>query len=233
MSGLPGSPTIDLPSPAAPMVNQDGTPNPIWYRYFQSSTPGNQAQPPLISFLEGIVAAGSLGSSVQQTLAGIEDQLLDLEAERSTALADILAKLDRLIIEPELPVQGTLSSILSVLEQNSKVQVYGSISGGISASQVIFTWICSTPVVFRTGMFGSQAKCNVQATNPSTFSIQQNGVQFATMRWGIAATAATFPVGAKTTFAPGDLLTIVAPNPVDATLEGLVWNLLAKHSQSA
>jgi hypothetical protein len=70
------------------------------------------------------------------------------------------------------------------------------------------------------------AKARVAATAQTDFDVLKNGVSFGTIRFAAAATTATFISGSGSTFATGDVLTVVAPVTPDATLEDIGFTLL-------
>ena len=63
------------------------------------------------------------------------------------------------------------------------------------------------------------------ATAAAPFTIAKNGSAIGTMVFAAGATSASFTMGAATLFAAGDVLTIAAPAPADATLANLAWTL--------
>jgi hypothetical protein len=90
--------------------------------------------------------------------------------------------------------------------------------GSPGNSEVIFRLPMARSVRFPASMLDSQGKAGTAATGQTDFDLQKNGGSFGTMRFGAAATVATFIAATATDFAPGDVLTIVGPNPADATL---------------
>jgi hypothetical protein len=79
-------------------------------------------------------------------------------------------------------------------------------------------FIFTTTVQFNAGMTDSRAMALVAATSSAVFNIQKNGTNFATITFAAGATTGTFACATTTTFNAGDVLSIVAPNPRDATL---------------
>lgn len=82
-------------------------------------------------------------------------------------------------------------------------------------------------ITFPAGMTLSLASSDVAATASAVFSVQKNGVTFATITFAAAASDGTFIAATPTTFAAGDLLTVIAPTPQDATLSGVSITLSA------
>jgi hypothetical protein len=79
-------------------------------------------------------------------------------------------------------------------------------------------FVFTASVQYNAGMAESRAIALVAATASAVFSIKKNGTQFATVTFAAGGTTGTFACATTTTFAPGDVLTLTAPNPRDATL---------------
>jgi len=75
-------------------------------------------------------------------------------------------------------------------------------------------------VNFPSGFSGSRAVCVVAPTAEAVFSIQANGVEIGTITFAIGETAGVF-AGAAGNLDSSDILTIVAPNPQDASLSDI------------
>jgi hypothetical protein len=103
--------------------------------------------------------------------------------------------------------------------------VSGSWAGSPGASQVIERYIFATPVTFPVGLAGSYGTAGTAASATASFAIQKNGSAVGTMAFAASATSASFTMGTPTSFAGGDVLTIVAPGAPDATLANLAWTL--------
>lgn len=103
----------------------------------------------------------------------------------------------------------------------------GTYDGKPSAGQVLLRYPLPREVTFLIGMGESQMIADVAATAESVFSVKKNDVEFATITFAIAGTVASMTCAIETDFVAGDILTLVAPNPQDATLEDLGWGLAA------
>ncbi len=90
-----------------------------------------------------------------------------------------------------------------------------------ASGEILYEYTFPRAVAFEAGLTTSRGKSRVAATAESVFSFQKNGVEFGTMTFAIGATTATFAAASLTTFAAGDVLTVVAPNPRDDTLSGV------------
>ena len=80
------------------------------------------------------------------------------------------------------------------------------------------------PVNFPSSLAASIGKAGTAADDDAVFAFLKNGVQFGTATFAAAATTATF-AGTSTNFAPGDILSIVAPDPRDLTLADVLITL--------
>ena len=103
--------------------------------------------------------------------------------------------------------------------------VSGSWSGSPAAGQVVERYIFATPVTFPAGLSGSYGTCGTAAAATATFTIAKNGTAIGTMVFAAGATSASFTMGTATAFSAGDVLTVTAPSPADATLANLAWTL--------
>ena len=78
-------------------------------------------------------------------------------------------------------------------------------------------------VLFAAAMLGSSGKSSVQAAAQADFDIQKNEVSVGTVRFGATETSPSFIMATETELdgSSGDYLTIVCPNPADATLANI------------
>lgn len=90
-------------------------------------------------------------------------------------------------------------------------------------AQVLYSLDCAWPAAFPANFAGSVASSNVAATAAAVFSVTQNGTQVGTVTFAAGSTTGTLATtsGNALSFAAGDILNIVAPSPVDATLAGI------------
>jgi hypothetical protein len=103
--------------------------------------------------------------------------------------------------------------------------VSGSWAGSPGAGQVVERYIFATLVTFPAGLGGSYGTAGTAAAASATFTIAKNGSATGTMVFAAGAASAGFAMSTATTFAAGDVLTISAPAPADATLANLAWTL--------
>jgi hypothetical protein len=78
--------------------------------------------------------------------------------------------------------------------------------------------VMTTTVEFASGLTLSRAVAGEAATASSVFSLQKNGAEFATITFAASGTVGTFVCASDTSFASGDVFSIVTPSPRDATL---------------
>jgi hypothetical protein len=91
-------------------------------------------------------------------------------------------------------------------------------TGSQAVSVVMLRYPFPRAVIFPAGLTGSQCVAAVAATAQTDFDIQKNGGSVGTVRFAIAGTVASFIMASATSFAVGDILTLVAPGTADATL---------------
>lgn len=120
-----------------------------------------------------------------------------------------------------------LSLEIGVLYQAGAVEIWTSVEGQPAASQVILRYLAPRSLILPPDLAGSRGAAGVGATAPADFDLRRNGSSIGTMRFAAGATVASFIAAAPATFAPGDVLTVVAPAAPDATLADLAITLLA------
>jgi hypothetical protein len=102
-----------------------------------------------------------------------------------------------------------------------------AVSGAPAASAIVLNHAAVRNFEMDDDLAGSVAEAQVAATASTVFSVERNGVQFATITFGIASTTGTFVTAGAglETFAPLDIITIVAPGTPDATLADIAITL--------
>jgi hypothetical protein len=93
--------------------------------------------------------------------------------------------------------------------------------GEPEANEVLVRYPFPREVVFPSGLTGSRGVSSVAATAQTDFDIRKNDSSVGTVGFAASATTATFIMASATTFAAGDVLTLVAPETPDATLAEL------------
>jgi len=91
--------------------------------------------------------------------------------------------------------------------------------------QLIVRYVFTRDVDFPTNLSGSFAKAVSAATAQTDIDVQKNGGSIGTIRFAASGTVATFPSVTATAFAAGDILSLFAPTPADATLADVGFTL--------
>lgn len=94
-------------------------------------------------------------------------------------------------------------------------------SGVYSANEELFRTEFASTAIFPVGLVGSVANAKIAAAGATTLILKKNGVTFGTINWAMGATEATFTSATGATFDAGDILSLVAPNPADASLSSV------------
>ena len=89
-----------------------------------------------------------------------------------------------------------------------------------STNQIIFQQTMGTTARFPTNLAGSFATLATAATAITVYALKKNGTGFGTITFAASGTVGAFSATA-TSFASGDILTLVAPASPDATAAGL------------
>ena len=98
------------------------------------------------------------------------------------------------------------------------------VRGKPDASEVVLRYVATHSITFPANLTGSQVKAATASTASKVFSVQKNGSEFATVTISASGTTASF-AGSSTSFAAGDVLTVVAPASQDTTLADIAITL--------
>lgn len=101
----------------------------------------------------------------------------------------------------------------------------GFFAGAPGNGELITRIVANRTVVMPQNLTGSQGYISVAATASTVFDIQVNGVSKGSMTFAAAGTVATFTFATAVTLVAGDLLSIVGPNPADASAANLSFSL--------
>jgi hypothetical protein len=119
----------------------------------------------------------------------------------------------------------TLSVDTNIVYKSSPYDIAGSILGKPAAAAVVMRLVAVRNFQFAANFTTSLAKAATSSTAAASFSIQKNGAQFGTMSFAAGGTTGTF-TSTLTSFAAGDVLTVVAPSTADATLGDIEYMLV-------
>ncbi len=120
-----------------------------------------------------------------------------------------------------------VGTVISVPNANMPYDIAGSILSKPTASAVVMRFVAVRAFTLPAALTGSLSKSATAATSSTVFSLQKNGSQFGTMTYAAAGTTGTFAAASQTSFAIGDILTVVAPASPDATFNDCEFTLIA------
>ncbi len=182
---------------------------------------------------------GAYGSSISDHPLGAQFARLDRATGRFPYPANLIGQTIHLKFVSLNIVGAGIQDIASVPDYTYTVTGAGQatttvvngtfVNGKPGASQVLQRYVFAQTVAFATGLPGSQGTAGAAATASTTFNIQKNGSNVGMMVFATSSVTATFAMVSTTSFAPGDVLTLVAPALPDATLANLAWTLVGTH----
>ncbi len=98
--------------------------------------------------------------------------------------------------------------------------------GAPVASSTIYRIVANTPFTLPASLTGSIAKLGTAGTGASTvFSLRKNGSEFGTVTFASGSTIGTFTAASPTSFANGDVFTVVAPGSIATSLSDVMITL--------
>jgi hypothetical protein len=99
------------------------------------------------------------------------------------------------------------------------------VSGMPTANQLLFKMAIARAVTIPAGATLSRAVAGTAATASYTLSLNKNGVSFGTVNFAASSAVGTFTVASSTTFAAGDVISVVAASTPDTTLADVAITL--------
>lgn len=96
--------------------------------------------------------------------------------------------------------------------------------GNPGSGELIWTSFFDTEITFPSNFAGSYSRALSPPSNTAVYSIRKNGTQFGTITFNPGNGNGVFN-STTTTFEEGDIISIIAPNPRDTTLEGIAITL--------
>lgn len=97
--------------------------------------------------------------------------------------------------------------------------------GAPTASMIVFHHVFTQAVTFVASLTGSYVKAGTAATAQTDFDLKKNGSSIGTVRFAAAGTTASYVSISSSSWAAGDILTLVAPASPDATIAD-IWGTL-------
>lgn len=95
------------------------------------------------------------------------------------------------------------------------------IAGVTTASEIVMGHVAAHAWTLPASFTGSQWEATTAATAQTDLDVLKNGSSIGTVRFAAAGTTATFIAASATSFAAGDVLTVVGPASPDATLANI------------
>jgi hypothetical protein len=89
----------------------------------------------------------------------------------------------------------------------------------------VFHHVFTQAVTFVASLTDSYVKAGTAATAQTDFDLKKNGSSIGTVRFAAAGTTATYVSISASSWAAGDILTLVAPASPDATIAD-IWGTL-------
>lgn len=101
------------------------------------------------------------------------------------------------------------------------------------SGEILDPWLFTTDVNFPAGLGQSRAKATVaNATGTSIYSLRKNGVEFGTVTFSPGNPDGVVTSSGSIAFAADDVMSVVAPNPADPTLSGVVMTITGSRPTS-
>jgi hypothetical protein len=94
-----------------------------------------------------------------------------------------------------------------------------------TASMIVFHHVFTQAVTFVASLTGSYVKAGTAATAQTDFDLKKNGSSIGTVRFAAAGTTASYVSISASSWAAGDILTLIAPASPDATIAD-IWGTL-------
>lgn len=97
--------------------------------------------------------------------------------------------------------------------------------GSYSSNQILARILIPKNMKLLSGLSGSFSSSTVAATSTTAISILKNASSIGSIEFAAGGTTGSFTFASDVTFAPGDILSIVAPSSPDATLSNVSLTL--------
>lgn len=105
--------------------------------------------------------------------------------------------------------------------------------GTPSDGAIVMKFIASRPFFLPDDFAGSRGQCGINPTSPVVFAVKKNGADIGTISISTGGVFTFSTTGAgNETFAAGDILSVVAPSPVDPALSDVVVSFFGRRNLS-
>lgn len=174
------------------------------------------------------------GDTVLRTISATTEQASYTAAQQTTDFGSVPATLKVCIYQlSETRGRGysgcaTISSFDGVDVTPADEKPYlptCTVPGKIRAALTILNIPVTHHVFFEIDFAGSRAVVGVAPTADQEFSIQKNGVEIGTITFSAGQTVGVFDAASSNIFSTADVLTVITPDPQDATMADLGFSL--------
>ncbi len=104
------------------------------------------------------------------------------------------------------------------------------VSGKPAASDIVLRFVAVDPFTLPASLTNSKGDAATAATAQTDFDVKKGATSIGTVRFAASGTTASFIAASATSFAVGDVLSIVAPGTPDATLANISITLRASRN---
>jgi hypothetical protein len=122
---------------------------------------------------------------------------------------------------------GELDQAINDIRGPKKYDFMGQYLGDVlNSNALLMQGITGRYMVLVAGATGSKLFVGTAPAAQSVFTIKRNGVQVGTITVGAGGSWGAFSVASPVAFYNGDLLELYGPNPADASLQDVSWNII-------
>jgi hypothetical protein len=133
---------------------------------------------------------------------------------------------------------GTTGKILAVSATSNQLEwlavpsakeydIAGSIIGKPDANAVVMQFVANRAFTLPAGFTGSVARASTVGTGSTVLTVRKNTTTVGTITFAASATVGTFVAASGSSFAVGDVLSVVAPAAIDSTLANVQFTFSA------
>jgi len=129
---------------------------------------------------------------------------------------------------------GELDQALNDIRGPKYYDFMGQYLGDIlNSNALLLQGLTARYMVLKAGAPGSHVYAGVATAAQAVFTIKRNGVQIGTVTINAGHNKGAFSVAADIAFYNGDLLELYGPNPADASMQDVSWNLILERPDPA
>lgn len=177
-------------------------------------------------------ADGAQTGAISMTLPASQKKVFLVDNSASSHNLSVIKGSTTIVVDPSetqmFYSDGTANGLIDFIpEAQTLLPVYNWYAQGeYMALEVIATIVIATNATLPIGLAQSQAYAEVTATAAQSIDIKLNGSSIGSIDFAIGTNAGTFTFTAQQALVAGDVLTFVAPTPVDTTLADVTATLV-------